>query len=70
MSSACLLRAAARGSTGFLRAAGVARQPLMAARPLPAAAALPVVAPVASFTTSVARRNEHGEETFEEFTAR
>ncbi|PHH89786.1 hypothetical protein CDD83_5275 [Cordyceps sp. RAO-2017] len=60
MPSASLLRVAARGPTTLLRAA---------ARP---ASALTVRSPSlpASFSTSVPRRNEHAEETFEEFTAR
>jgi len=56
MQSVTLLRAAARGS---LRAAAARPAPLMAARPI-----------AASFSTSVPRRSEHAEETFEEFTAR
>lgn len=68
MSSSSLLRIAARGSTAMLRAA-----PLRSAQPLIArpAVVLPgaFVAP-AKFSTSVPRRSEHAEETFEEFTAR
>lgn len=60
--SASLLRVAARG----LRARPVvlsSQQPLMAR----SAVAMPAVA---NFSTSVPRRAEHAEETFEEFTAR
>lgn len=64
MSSVSLLRAAARGSTTMLRARPAAvAQPLMAR---PAA----VVRCAAAFSTSLPRRSEHAEETFEEFTAR
>ncbi|GAO17157.1 uncharacterized protein UV8b_02739 [Ustilaginoidea virens] len=55
MPSTSLLRAAARGSTSFYRAAArPVAQPLMAR----------------AFSTSMSRRTEHAEETFEEFTAR
>ncbi|PMB67821.1 hypothetical protein BM221_005992 [Beauveria bassiana] len=67
MPSAAFLRLAARGSATFVRSVSVAR-PVVAA-PLMAAARSPAVA-VASFSTSVPRRSEHAEETFEEFTAR
>ncbi|KGQ04301.1 Cytochrome c oxidase subunit 6 [Beauveria bassiana D1-5] len=67
MPSAAFLRLAARRSATFVRSVSVAR-PVVAA-PLMAAARSPAVA-VASFSTSVPRRSEHAEETFEEFTAR
>ncbi|EFY96587.1 hypothetical protein MHUMG1_01295 [Metarhizium humberi] len=55
MPAASMLRVAARGSTTFFRAAArPAAQPLM----------------VRAFSTSMPRRGEHAEETFEEFTAR
>lgn len=54
---ASLFRLAARGPATFARAAAV--------RP----AAMPLMARV-SFSTSMPRRAEHAEETFEEFTAR
>ncbi|KZZ89990.1 cytochrome-c oxidase chain VI [Moelleriella libera RCEF 2490] len=59
MPSSTVLRAACRGSTAFLRPAAcgnVARQPLMAR--------------AAAFSTSLPRRSEHAEESFEEFTSR
>ncbi|KAJ6438501.1 cytochrome c oxidase subunit Va [Purpureocillium lavendulum] len=67
MPSASLLRVAVRGSTSFLRAASVrpAQQPLIARSAVVAAAR-----PAAAFSTSTARRSEHAEETFEEFSAR
>ncbi|KAF4120505.1 cytochrome c oxidase subunit 5a [Geosmithia morbida] len=59
MQSVTFLRAAAlRSSAPMLRASAVRPAPLMAARA------------VANFTTTVPRRSEHAEETFEEFTAR
>lgn len=61
MPSTAFLRLAARGSATFIRATAV--RPV-AATPLMARSA------VASFSTSPARRGEHAEETFEEFTAR
>ncbi|PNY26076.1 Cytochrome c oxidase subunit 6, mitochondrial [Tolypocladium capitatum] len=64
MPSASLLRTAARGSTAFFRA-GTARP----AQPLIARSAALVAQP-ARFSTSVPRRSEHAEETFEEFSAR
>lgn len=66
MASNSLLRMAVRGSTAILRAAPVraAQQPLMAR---PATVALRAAN---SFSTSIPRRGEHQEETFEEFTAR
>ncbi|KJZ74174.1 Cytochrome c oxidase subunit 6 [Hirsutella minnesotensis 3608] len=64
MPSVPLLRVAARGSTALLRA-GAARP----AQPLIARSAA-VAARPANFSTSVPRRSEHAEETFEEFTAR
>jgi len=67
MPSTSLLRVAIRGSTSFLRASSARpAQPLMAR----SAAAAVVVARPAAFSTSVARRSEHAEETFEEFSAR
>ncbi|PWI69617.1 cytochrome c oxidase polypeptide vi [Purpureocillium lilacinum] len=67
MPSTSLLRVAVRGSTSFLRASSARpAQPLMAR----SAAAAVVVARPAAFSTSVARRSEHAEETFEEFSAR
>lgn len=63
MPSTAFLRLAARGSATFVRAASVARP--VVATPLMARSAA-----VASFSTSVPRRSEHAEETFEEFTAR
>lgn len=63
MPSTAFLRLAARGSATFVRAAAVARP--VVATPLMARSAA-----VASFSTSVPRRSEHAEETFEEFTAR
>ncbi|OAA54197.1 cytochrome c oxidase polypeptide VI [Cordyceps fumosorosea ARSEF 2679] len=62
MPSTAFLRLAARGSSTFVRAASAARP--VVATPLMARSA------VASFSTSVPRRSEHAEETFEEFTAR
>jgi cytochrome c oxidase subunit 5a len=64
MASTSLLRVAARGSTAFLRS-GAARQPLMAARP-----ATVTFRAANAFSTSAARRSEHSEESFEEFSAR
>ena len=61
MQSVTLLRAAARGCS--LRA--VAVRPAVA--PL---VARPVTAAAVNFSTSVPRRSEHAEETFEEFSAR
>ncbi|ATY66763.1 cytochrome c oxidase polypeptide VI [Cordyceps militaris CM01] len=61
MSSFAFLRLAARGPATFVRASVV--RPVVA--PLMAAPRS-----VASFSTSVPRRSEHAEETFEEFTAR
>lgn len=63
MPSTAFLRLAARGSATFVRAAAVARP--VVATPLMARSTA-----VASFSTSVPRRSEHAEETFEEFTAR
>lgn len=68
--SASLLRVAARGpATTFFRA-----NLLATARPQPLAARAGLVAPsllaVSSFSTSSRLRSEHGEETFEEFSAR
>ncbi|KAJ3490014.1 hypothetical protein NLG97_g5868 [Lecanicillium saksenae] len=62
MPSAAFLRLAARGSATFVRAS--------VARPVVAAPLMARSAAVASFSTSVPRRGEHAEETFEEFTAR
>ncbi|TQV92142.1 hypothetical protein V2A60_004441 [Cordyceps javanica] len=62
MPSAAFLRLAARGSATFVRAS--------VARPVVAAPLMARSAAVASFSTSVPRRSEHAEETFEEFTAR
>lgn len=62
MPSTAFLRLAARGSATFVRTAAAARP--VVATPLMARSA------VASFSTSMARRGEHAEETFEEFTAR
>ncbi|TPX17659.1 uncharacterized protein E0L32_012038 [Thyridium curvatum] len=65
--SASLLRVAARGpATTFFRA-----NTLRAAQPMTARAAmvLPIVA-APSFSTSARLRSDHGEETFEEFSAR
>lgn len=59
MQSVSLLRAAARSSAPMLRTA---------ARPAPLMVARSVAA--VNFSTSVPRRSEHAEETFEEFTAR
>jgi cytochrome c oxidase subunit 5a len=61
MQSVTLLRAAARGCS--LRAAA-------AARPAAPLMARPVTAAAVNFSTSVPRRSEHAEETFEEFSAR
>lgn len=60
MPSTSLLRIAARGSATFYRANAAARP------------AMPLMARVSanSFSTSIARRSEHAEETFEQFTAR
>ncbi|KAI9149254.1 cytochrome c oxidase polypeptide vi [Paramyrothecium foliicola] len=66
MASNSLLRVAVRGSTAFLRASAV-RQPLMVR---PATVALRAANPASAFSTSVARRGEHTEESFEEFSAR
>lgn len=57
MNPAALLRTAARGSSVMLRTRPA---PMMAARS----------AAVKTFSTTVARRDAHAEETFEEFTAR
>lgn len=62
MPSAAFLRLAARGSATFVRAS--------VARPVVATPLMARSAAVASFSTSVPRRSEHAEETFEEFTAR
>ncbi|KAJ6785377.1 hypothetical protein PWT90_04538 [Aphanocladium album] len=62
MPSTAFLRLAARGSATFVRAS--------VARPVVAAPLMARSAAVASFSTSVPRRGEHVEETFEEFTAR
>lgn len=70
--SASLLRAAVRGpSTTFFRANVLAARP---AQPLAARAGLIVpsliAVPSSNFSTTVRARSEHGEESFEEFTAR
>lgn len=66
--SASLLRVAARGpATTFFRA-----NTLRTAQPLSARAAmiLPGVIAAPTFSTSARLRSDHGEETFEEFSAR
>ncbi|KAH8177420.1 cytochrome c oxidase subunit va domain-containing protein [Sarocladium implicatum] len=62
--SAALLRVAARG----YRAA--AARPVAHQLPLMARSAVVMPSVASSFSTSVPRRSEHAEETFEEFTAR
>ncbi|KAM4056206.1 cytochrome c oxidase subunit va domain-containing protein [Hirsutella rhossiliensis] len=66
MPSAPLLRVAARGSTTLLRVARSAHQQ----QPLISRSATLFAHQPANFTTSVPRRSEHAEETFEEFSAR
>jgi cytochrome c oxidase subunit 5a len=63
MASSSLFRVAVR-SSALLRATPVRAAPLMAARPAT------VALRASAFSTSAARRGEHQEETFEEFTAR
>jgi cytochrome c oxidase subunit 5a len=60
MQSYALLRAAARSSCA-LRTAAIRPAPLMMARS---------AVHSATFSTTIARRSDHGEETFEEFSAR
>ncbi|KAF4512896.1 hypothetical protein G6O67_000226 [Ophiocordyceps sinensis] len=66
MPSAPLFRVAARGSTTLLRAGAGLVRPAQPQHPI---ATLFAHQP-ANFSTSVPRRSEHAEETFEEFSAR